>query len=804
VRLPGSAFGVAIDDLLANACVYVKDAGFFASSGIAKRDMASYRASIKGRETYLDQIRRMPDQKFGNALKALYIRAQDRSPTMLSLACDNRKAVVDRAGQIGFGPMWMQPSTQLRSKHMITPTFGSGANLRLSDGAVADCPGYTRSMENGWMPIPQITIKEGPLAYRETVFVAPADRKTPGAGSPSPVNARPLCAAEYVVENSQAAPAAASFKLAFMADTEKGVAALVRMDGHRVIVTRGDKLLAIVGLTDLKGLRAEVKGSELALRGTLAAGQTARCWAYAPLEWDAKAEELADGENLHAAAASYWQRLIAQGMKIDIPDKLLQNLIDASQAHCMIAARTTDAGKCIEPWIAAAYYGALDTESHSVIHGMDMLGQGDFARRALDYFLKRENPVGYLSHGYTMMGTGQHLWFLSDHYRLTGDSRWWRDVSPKVANICQWIDRQCRKTMRKDPFGQEVPEFGLVPPGTVADWQDWGYIFSMEGYYYAGLSRAARALAEIGHPKAEELAQAAERFKGDILRAYHWTQARAPVVPRGDGTWVPWYPMRLYKPGPCEQFFPNYNGSWLYDVELGAHHMVDEGVLDPQSAEVAWMADNMENVQFMKDSATSAQLSAAASQQDWFNRGGFPKCQPYYGRYLELCALRDDVKPFLRSYFNQLAAMFNREDLSIYENPGASVWNKTHETGHFLQQTRLMFVMERGDELWLAPFVTNQWIKDGMTVAIGDALSYFGPVSYSIRSHVAQGYIEATVDRPIRKLPKALVVRLRHPDGKQMSRVTVNGRVWTDFDVKRETVRIEHPEGRVTVTAYFY
>ena len=66
-------------------------------------------------------------------------------------------------------------------------------------------------------------------------------------------------------------------------------------------------------------------------------------------------------------------------------------------------------------------------------------------------------------------------------------------------------------------------------------------------------------------------------------------------------------------------------------------------------------------------------------------------------------------------------------------------WNKTHETGWFLCQTRTMFVSERGDELWLAPFVTNHWLKDGMKVAVRNAPTRFGKVGYTITSNVGQG-----------------------------------------------------------------
>ena len=77
----------------------------------------------------------------------------------------------------------------------------------------------------------------------------------------------------------------------------------------------------------------------------------------------------------------------------------------------------------------------------------------------------------------------------------------------------------------------------------------------------------------------------------------------------------------------------------------------------------------------------------------------------------EVYALRDDVKPFVRSYFNTIAAMLNPEVLSFWEHFNHSgAWDKTHETGYFLHQTRTMLVTERGDQLWLADGTRpNSW-----------------------------------------------------------------------------------------------
>ncbi|BCW98692.1 MAG: hypothetical protein KatS3mg024_1519 [Armatimonadota bacterium] len=113
---------------------------------------------------------------------------------------------------------------------------------------------------------------------------------------------------------------------------------------------------------------------------------------------------------------------------------------------------------------------------------------------------------------------------------------------------------------------------------------------------------------------------------------------------------------------------------------------------------------------------------AERNEREWFDLGGFAKVQPDYGRYPEIYAMRGDRKPFLRSCFNMLASLLNTGNLSLWEhfnNVGAC--NKTHETGYFLQQTRMMLVNEYGDELWLAPFAPSERFRDGCRIVLDRA-----------------------------------------------------------------------------------
>ena len=573
------------------------------------------------------------------------------------------------------------------------------------------------------------------------------------------------------------------------------------MESGRALVMDGDKLLAVVALAGLGPLRATSSDGVLRVGGS-GAGELV----VAIPGWEARADEpgLASIQAKPAAKASaaYWHNAAAQGMHVAIPDKLLQDVIASSQMRCLVDTRSD--GERLAPWIAQIHYGPLESESHSPIRGMDLLGYEDFARKSLDFFINRNNTNGFLTTGYTTFGTAWHLWTIGEHYQLYRDKAWLKQVAPELARVCHWVVRQTEKTKKLDARGNPVPEYGLMPPGVLADWNSFAYHYCMNAYYVAALREVGRALKDIGHPDAQFFIKQSDELRKNTMRAYAWTQSRAPALPLRDGTWIADYSSQVHSPGKLADFFPGQDAgrSWCYNVELGAHQLVPAGVLAPRSREVKQMMDHMEDVQFLADGWFD--YPATMNHADWFNNGGFSKVQPYYTRNHEIYAMQDEVKPFVRSYFNSIASLLNPEVLTFWEHfrhSGAP--DKTHETGYFLQQTRFMMAMEHGQELWLAPLITSNWLKDGLTVSATRVPTRFGKISFRINSHVKDGYIEAHVEPPAKFSGKAIVLRLRHPDGKPIRSVTVNGKSHSAFDAKRETITLPLGAKMMDVRAEF-
>jgi hypothetical protein len=798
--MPTGSFGVAVEDVLTHECVYLPDYGIFVTRDPAPITLADYKRKIASRKTILQQVRELPDQTLEQAMARTHHDAQREGPVMLSLACDNTKFVVERDGTLRFQATTNLTDDWFATAGEIRPRFGDGQPATL-----------TRSLDGGWLPIPLITVESKGVLYSQRTLVAPSDET---GSNPARLNRPSVCVSEFTVTNTLSQPAEASLALNFLADSrqQKGASLTPCPGGYRAADQA--RAFALIGTGTATQLNASVNGSNLKLNGTLPphASATFAVWLQAPPN---DVSVLLDPARLRSETEAYWKAVLAPAMQVETPDPLLDDLIRSSQVRCLIAARNEAGGKRIAPWIAAMSYGPLESEANSVIRGMDFMGHEEFARRGLDFFIHRYNTNGFLTTGYTTFGTAWHLWTLGEHYQLYREQDWLRQAAPEVERVVEWIVRQTEKTKRA-----AAPESGLMPPGVLADWNSFACHYAMNAYYYAALREVGAALSDLIPPGSSRRKEAltenpafrtsrlalthAAELRANILRAYRWTQAQAPALPLRNGTWISHYPSQVHSPGNLAGFFPGQDGgrSWCYDVEIGAHQLVPTGVFDPRDREVERMMDHMEDVQFLADGWFD--YPAALNEKDWFNLGGFSKVQPYYTRNCEVYALRDDVKPFVRSYFNTIAAMLNPEVLTFWEHfHHSGAWDKTHGTGYFLHQTRTMLVTERGDQLWLAPFITCNWLKDGQTLSVTSAPTRFGPVSYRLESHVAHGYVLATIHPPTRETPSRIALRLRHPEGGQIQSVQLNGKPHRDFDKATGLVRLK-PLGQTLELKVFY
>src|SRR5438045_915854 len=107
---------------------------------------------------------------------------------------------------------------------------------------------------------------------------------------------------------------------------------------------------------------------------------------------------------------------------------------------------------------------------------------------------------------------------------------------------------------------------------------------------------------------------------------------------------------------------------------------------------------------------------------------------------------RDEVKAFLKAYYNAFAAQCDREIYTWWEHYFHVSPHKTHETVGFLMQTRHMLWMEDGDTLKLLRGIPRAWLESGKRIELRNVASFFGRLSLSVVSDVDHGSIGAKIN----------------------------------------------------------
>ncbi|HOW68241.1 MAG TPA: NPCBM/NEW2 domain-containing protein [Candidatus Paceibacterota bacterium] len=801
-RLPAGHVGVSLTDLLSHRSVYVPSHGLFVAltdsdpSQTLKENqenrptLSQYKRRIAGQKTILEQVRQLPDQTLAQAMAKTHHDTQREGPVMLSLACDNLKFVLERFGTLRFPSTTNIQEDWLKNAAQLEPRFGDGTRDR-----------FERRLEGDWLPIPVITVERGGIVYSQRTFVSPCD--DPGS-DPARLNRPSLCVVEFNLKNTRSEATDARLELQFKPSIPPALSLhWERVPSPHGVIQLGPITARIVG-EDSGPLEIRPEGQAVILAGGLPPNGNARCAVFLGQSNEGNLR-MADVARLRRAIEGYWRAALAGAAQIETPNEFLNHIIRSSQVRCLIAARNESNGERIAPWIAAMSYGPLESEAHSVIRGMAFLGHDEFARRALDYFIHRYHTNGFLTTGYTTFGTAWHLWTLGECFELNRSTDWLQKRMPELRRTGDWILRQIDKTRPLMDGNQPAPEAGLMPPGVMADWNAFAYHFMMNGYYHAALRELSRMLESVHDSASAALFdERARQLARAIREAYGWTQGQSPALPLRDGTWIPHYPSQVHSPGKLAGFFPGDDAgrSWAYDVELGAHQLAPSRVFDANETEVSRMLDHMEDVQFLGEGWFD--YPAAANEQDWFNLGGFAKVQPYYARNAEIYALRNDVKPFIRSYFNSIASLLNPEVLTFWEHfRHSGAWDKTHETGYFLHQTRQMLVQERGSELWLLPLIPGAWLEDGAQLNVSKAPSRFGTLGFRLRSRIAQGCVDVRIDPPTRLTPPFVVLRLRHPGDRKISRFEINSQRHNEWIESPSLVRFPCPDKPANLRIWF-
>lgn len=616
----------------------------------------------------------------------------------------------------------------------------------------------------------------------------------------------------------------------------------LRADGKPVPLTMREGLLfAQHGSEERVRAAVEVQGGvqgtpdtgQIRFAGNMPPGTDGSMVLRIPFITPDKPEELARLRDLDYDAEfrrvkSFWKARADASTQIATPVPELNRFFRAHVSHLLINCGREVGADRLAARVGGFAYGVYGNESCMMITDLDRRGFHAEAERCLEMFLEYQGtvklPGDYATqegifngaNGWEQGGYNQHhgwiLWAMAEHYWYTGDKAWLERNAPRLLKACHWITHERART--KNLAGLRALERGLLPPGSLEDIGDWRCWMSNNGFSWWGMDAIAHALADVGHPAAKALQTEADAYRGDILAAFKEASLRSPLVPLRDGTWIPQIPSEVHRRG--------RTFGWITVTLEGPIYFLRTGLMAPDDPMAVSILQDYEDNLYLSDRYGYSWEKHGAQ---WFSRGGISMqpnllCSPH--PYL----LRDEIKHFLRAYFNAFASCYYPDTQMMCEHPLPDLgdWRGDHykasDESNSTYWLRLMFIEDdRGDEvLRLGMALPRAWLAEGERPAIERAATHFGPLSLRFESNVNSGQIAAvfepgrTLAPPggegrgqgaLRRTPKQILLRFRHPTEKPIQRVEVNGKAWDKFDSKKEWVELPKLEGRTTVTAFY-
>ena len=479
----------------------------------------------------------------------------------------------------------------------------------------------------------------------------------------------------------------------------------------------------------------------------------------------------------------YWTDYLSRGAHFEAPEKAVNDLFRANLWHALRLPRRHGSGANVRidlPYSNFAY-GQTGTpwpvnQAVYVDYMIyDLRGYHDIsAEELIAQYKNNQEGNGHVS-GYANWGvyTPSMLYVVAKNFLLSGDRAAFDRLLPFSLKAMDWCLGELRTAQSASGAAR-----GLVP-APLNDLTGEGIWAFNQAYFYAGLELFGRALETYGHPRSQEPRAAARELRSAVHRAFGAAAMQSPVVQLRDGRWVPYVPAEALKPRRLlDVWYPT-------DVDTGAAHMVRLQALDPQGHLADWLLDDHED--------------------NLFYKGWGIANEPVYNQHATGYLLRDEAEAAIRVFYSYIASAFSHSALEPVEHrfTHGQYFGPPSTDGAWFDLYRHMLIREADDgALLLAQAAPRAWLGEGKRIVVRDAPTHYGPLSMTITSRTGAGQIEAEIQTPARSRPRAIVLRLRHPQKLPLRSVTVNGRNWTDFDSKSESIRISGAsESRYSIVA---
>ena len=472
-------------------------------------------------------------------------------------------------------------------------------------------------------------------------------------------------------------------------------------------------------------------------------------------------------------AVAFWEPLLNEGIQIKVPEQRVNDAYRAWLAYTFL--NVDKIGDKYEPHDGSGFYEAIfGIMAAKYCNALGVMGYPDEARTYLDSLATHVSPEGHFSVAFGTIDTGVLLLVMANHYWLTGDEQWLRKTAPTMVRMCDWIINQ-RKTntteQEKDSlcYGLIKSKLGVDNPGTY-------YSFVTDSALCVGMEATVRVLRTLDmNDDAARIEKESLSYRQDIMRSMdravteHKGMKILPVMPDTHK----YLKRALYTAHQEAAPGEGYTGHGYYS--LFASILLETKFLSASD-------DRFRLITELLERRNGLEMGMCA----FGAKGGIDHAFTY--GYWMNCLERGEIERVLLGFYGSLAYGMSRGTWAGVECTNMVTGSNARTLPHLrsgTQQLRLlrnMLVREEGSRLILAQAVPQHWLADGKQVAVLDAPTHFGQVSYTIDSHAAQGTIAVSVDPPKRTSPEAIVLHLRHPDRAKIKSVSVDGKPAKRFE----------------------
>ncbi|MGH9445364.1 MAG: hypothetical protein ACRD3O_06535 [Terriglobia bacterium] len=587
------------------------------------------------------------------------------------------------------------------------------------------------------------------------------------------------------------------------------------------LATRDGYLVAL-SQSDAGAFSSAIDGLELDYKVPVSAHSSTTLWVKRPYDLPEKDQATVaslEGSSLLRRAVRFWQDFWDRGMKINLPEKEIDDFYDSSLAYVFILTERDSHGDLWTLDGPAEYVHYWGRGEYFQARAMENAGYLDIARQTVEHAFRLQKDDGEwdwpaISGWPAWDNAGGEAASVWDYYLFSRDNDWLRRAYPHLLALAQWIDYHREETeapadapagaepvKRQIPWSCKKETSPPLKPGEKPYWWGllpWGYGDSglPEGHNFPAnvmclyaIKCAERAAVELGHPAdAARLSREYASYKQAILTSIH----RSVQLEREGPPYLPAMPT-----DPEAAISQSFLA--VYPTRL----------FSPDDPLVTGLLTRMER----------SELQGLPSNMAWMGASGvWPgELMNVAETYLRRGDVQKTVNMLIAALNHSYTTNVWKEEIKVDNRvPVACVGASAHKnipdgrgTGdmpeawgnaNLVNLVRDMLLLENGRTLYLLSGIPADWIEVGEAIGVQGARTTLGGAAVSFRLiYPAAGKMSLLVTPPAG--PVNVMARFPIGEGHSIQSAEVNGQ--PTKNVSGSTVSVSGLRGPATITIQF-